>query len=347
MTARRPTIQDVARLAGVSAQTVSNVLNNRPVTREATRARVEDAIGELGYERNSFARALRLRRSDTLGLLVEDETRLALHDPVHAALLTGMVERARQRDYAVTVLVSSPDTTERFLDRIVRQHRLAGLLLSLQGVEGERRELGERLVEHDVPVVTFEQRLGVPGIRTVSSDNEGGGRQVGRHLLQLGHRRIAFLTGAVRWPGGERRLAGLQEAAAAAGVDVSVWRSPAWTIDASRATARPLLSEHGPTAVCAANDLLALGVLLAAQDLGLAVPDDLSVVGFDDFDFAAFIRPPLTTVRIDAAEMGEWAADVLITIAEGGDPAPNLVLATSLVVRESTGPVGRGIVPMG
>jgi LacI family transcriptional regulator len=337
---RRPTIQDVAKLAGVSTQTVSNVLNDRPVTREATRLRVEDAVRQLGYERDSFARALRTRHIDTLGLVIEDEARLALHDPIHAALLTGMVERAHQRDYTVTVLVTAPETTERTIARIVRQRRVAGLVISLQGREGERVELAQRLAGLRIPTVAFEQRMGPPEIRTVASDNEGGAARVADHLKQHGHRRIAYLTGAVRWPGAERRYVGL---AAAAGpeLEVSVWRCPAWSVDAARATARTLLAQTSVTAIFCANDLLALGVLLAAADARLSVPHDLSVVGFDDFDFAPFVRPPLTTVRVDAAEMGEWAADVLMRPLDS-EPIPDLMLATDLIVRESTGPAPNG-----
>jgi LacI family transcriptional regulator len=179
--------------------------------------------------------------------------------------------------------------------------------------------------------------MGPPEIRTVASDNEGGAKRVADHLLALGHRHISYLTGTVRWPGAERRYLGLTAEAHRDELEVSVWRCPAWTVDAARATARLLLPQTRVTAVFCANDLLALGVLLAAEDVGLAVPDDLSVVGFDDFDFAPFVRPPLTTVRVNAAEMGEWAADILMRPLDG-EPISDLMLATDLIVRESTGP---------
>jgi DNA-binding LacI/PurR family transcriptional regulator len=337
----RPTIRDVARLAGVSIQTVSNVVNERPVTRPETRERVERAIRELGYERDAVARALRVRRTATLGLLLEDESRLALRDPLHGLLLTGMVERARQRDYSVTVLVTTPATTERTVERIIRQRRVDGLVLSLQGAEGERIGFVERLASAEVPIVAFEQRMRIPGVCTVAADNEGGARRACRHLTELGHRRLAFLTGGVRWPAPELRLAGVRAEAAGAGAELAAWRAPEWEVEAARATARPLLADDPPTAVCAANDVLALGVVQAAEDVGLRVPDDLSVVGFDDFEFASFVRPALTTVRLDAVAMGEWAADALVDLAHGGDPVPDLLLPTRLVVRESTGPAAR------
>jgi DNA-binding LacI/PurR family transcriptional regulator len=333
----RPTIRDVAQLAGVSPQTVSNVINNRPVTRPETRRRVEDAVRELGYERDALARALRLRRTHALGFLMEDQSRLALQDPAHAALLTGMVERARHHDYTVTVYVSSPENTDRYVPAVLRRQGIAGLFLSLQGPEGRHAGLLERLAAQNIPVVVFEQQPQAPGVFAVTSDNEGGGRLIAQHLLSLGHTRVAILTGAISWPGGDRRFAGFTDVATDAGIDVPVWRSPAWTVQAARATARALLTSYRPTAIFAANDVLAVGVLRGAEDANLSVPKDVSVAGFDDFDFATMVRPELTTVRIDFAELGEWAAETLITRIEGGAPAPVVTLPTTLVVRGSTG----------
>ena|SRR5437764_136870 len=338
----RPTVRDVAERAGVSPQTVSNVINKRPVTRPETRRRVEAAIRELGYERDDLARALRLQRTHVLGFLMEDETRLTLQDPAHAALLSGLVERARHRHYTVTVLVCSPADVDRYVSSMLRQQRIAGLFLSLQGLEGAHSALLGHLADFGVPTVVLEQRTEAP-VRAVTSDNEGGGRQLARHLLDLGHSKIGFVTGSVEWPGGERRFWGFSEVMAAAGIEVRVWRSPGWNPHAAEATATPVLAGvDRPTAIFAANDQLAIGVLRAAENLGLGVPGDLSVAGFDDFDLAALVRPALTTVRIDFVAMGEWAAETLVSLAEGGDPAPVVTLPTTLVVRSSTGPA-RGL----
>jgi DNA-binding LacI/PurR family transcriptional regulator len=334
----RPTIRDVAKLAGVSTQTVSNVINSRPVTRPETRRRVELAISELGYERDGLARALRLQHSTALGFLMEDQTRLALQDPAHAALLTGMVERARHHDYSVTVYVSSPESIHRYLPAVLREQRIAGLFLSLQGPEGRHSELIEGLAARNLPVVLHEEQPTVAGVCGVTSDVEGGGRALARHLIDLGHRKITLLTGATQWPAGERRFRGFLEVTDAAGLDVPIRRSPGWNVEAARATMRPVLTGDRPTAVFAANDALAAGVLRAAADVNLDVPRDLSVAGFDDFEFAIMVHPSLTTVRVDFAEMGEWAAETLITLAEGGDPAPIVTLPTTLLARDSTGP---------
>jgi LacI family transcriptional regulator len=336
---RRPTIRDVAERAGVSMQTVSNVINDRPVTRPETRLRVEKAIGELGYERDALARALRLQQSQVLGFFIEDQSHLALQDPTHAALLTGMVEAARQREYAVTVLVAAPASTDRVVSTLRQQLRVAGVLLSLQGAEGERRDLFERQARIGMPTVIFEQHTDVPGVASVTSDNEGGAAQVARHLLGLGHRRLAMLTGATAWPGGERRFEGFLAETSRAGLEVPLRRSDAWSVEAARVAARPLLADERPTAVFAANDVLAVGVLLAAQDMGLRVPNDLSVAGFDDFDFATMVRPALTSVSVDFVQMGMWGAEVLITLAEGGHSPPSVSLPSTLVVRGSTGVV--------
>jgi LacI family transcriptional regulator len=269
---------------------------------------------------------------------MEDETRLTLQDPAHAALLSGLVERAHHRHYTVTVLVSSPADIDRYVSSMLRQQRIAGLFLSLQGVEGAHSALLQHLGEFGVPTVVLEQRTDPP-VRAVTSDNEGGGAKLARHLLELGHRRVGYLTGAVEWPGGERRFAGFSAVMRDAGAEVPIWRSPGWNPHAAQATATPVLaSADRPTAIFAANDQLAIGVLQAAESLGLDVPGDLSVAGFDDFDLAGLVRPALTTVRIDFVAMGEWAAETLVTLAEGGDPAPVVTLPTSLVVRASTGP---------
>jgi LacI family transcriptional regulator len=339
----RPTIRDVAKLAGVSTQTVSNVINDRPVTRPETRRRVELAISELGYERDGLARALRLQHSTALGFLMEDQTRLALQDPAHAALLSGMVERSRHHDYTVTVYVSSPESIERYVPAVLREQRTAGLFLSLQGPEGKHAGLIERLAARKVPIVLHEQQPTVPGVCAVTSDVEGGGRELARHLIELGHRRITLLTGATPWPAGERRFRGFLEVTGAAGLEVPIRRSPGWNVEAARATMRPLLTGEPPTAVFAANDVLAAGVLRAAADVDLEVPRDLSVAGFDDFDFATMVHPSLTTVRVDFAEMGEWAAETLITMAEGGDPAPIVTLPTTLLARDSTAAPPAGV----
>ena len=238
--------------------TVSNVVNGRPGPAPATRRRVEEAIRELGYVRDAGAHALRVGRATALGFLMEDESRLALHDPVHAALLTGMVERARHRGLTVAVLVASPETIDEQVDLVVRERRVGGLLLSLQGTPDRHAALLGRLGADGVPAVVFEQTATVRGVHSVASDNEGGGRAVARHLTELGHRRIAVLTGAVPWPGGERRLAGFREVAEAAGAELLEWRTPGWNAAAARDVARARLPAERPTAVFAANDVLAV-----------------------------------------------------------------------------------------
>jgi LacI family transcriptional regulator len=316
--------------------TVSNVVNGRPGPSAPTRRRVEEAIRELGYVRDAGAHALRVGRAPALGFLMEDESRRALHDPVHAALLTGMVERARHRGLTVAVLVASPATIDEQVDLVVRERRVGGLLLSLQGTPDRHAALLERLGAEGVPTVVFEQTASVRGVHSIGSDNEGGGRAVAAHLTDLGHRRIAVLTGGVPWPGGERRLAGFREVARDAGAELLEWRTPQWNAAAARDVARARLVAERPTALFAANDVLAVGVLHAAEDAGLRVPDDLSVAGFDDLELAALLRPALTTVRVEVAEMGEWAASALIATLDGDATPQHAVLPAALVVREST-----------
>lgn len=336
----RPTLRDVAQRAGVSPMTVSNVVNGRRGASADTRRRVERAIAALGYERDARAHALRVGTSPALGLVLEDDSRLALYDPVHAGLLTGLVEAARHAGRTVTVLVASPATLEAQVQAIVRGRGVAGLLLSLQAAPDRHAALLGRLAEQRVPTVVFELDPGVPGIDAARSDNEGGGRRLAEHLTALGHRRVGIITGRVSWPGGERRLAGFR-----AGLDpaaeVATRTIAEWSAEAARVAALGLLREARPTAVLAANDLLAVGVLQAAAELGLRVPDDVSVAGFDDLDVARLVRPALTTVRVDVVGIGEWAAGALEARLRGETPEPR-AFATTLVPRESTGPAPAG-----
>ena len=269
----RPTIRDVAERAGVSMQTVSNVINDRPVTRPETRLRVEQAIRELGYERDALARALRLQRSHVLGFFIEDQSHLALQDPTHAALLTGMVEAARQREYAVTVLVAAPDRPIGSSRRCVSSSAWPACSFRCKAQRASARDLLERMAALGMPTVIFEQHTDVPGVASVTSDNEEG-RTPGRAPPARPRSSPAGdADGATAWPGGERRFAGFSgrdlEGRAPRSAPCA---SDAWSVEAARAAARPLLAGERPTAVFAANDVLAVGVLLAAQDVGLRFP---------------------------------------------------------------------------
>jgi DNA-binding LacI/PurR family transcriptional regulator len=342
LTNGRVTLRDVAQRAGVSPQTVSNYLNGRHQTRPLTRERVEQAIRELGYRPNAAARALRSQRAASLAVLLEDPDRVGLHEPLHVEFLHGAAATAHDTGYQLTVALTWPGETEAHALRLVREGRADGLLVSFGPLEpARRRALGE-LIAEGIPIVLLQERAALPGVFTVSAQDEAGAELVVEHLVSLGHRRLAFLCGEPLWPGPKRRRDGFLAAAAAANVEAVEWTCDAYTVAAARArTATELARPGAPTGVLAANDVMAMGVIQQAIELGLDVPDDVSVVGFNDFDFASWIRPSITTVRIPGAQMGARAVRLLVEAVESKRPAESVAFEVELVVRESTGPAPR------
>lgn len=339
-TSGRVTLRDVARYAGVSPQTVSNYLNGRHQTRAQTRGRVEHAIRELGYRPNAAARSLRSQRAWTFGVLLEDSDRVGLHEPLHVEYLHGASAVAHDIGYHLTVDLTWPGETEAHALRLVREGRVDGLLISFGALDVARRRAIRSLTGEGIPIVLFQERASLPGVFTVSAQDEVGAEQVVEHLVGLGHRRLAFLAGEPLWPGPKRRRDGFLAAAEAAGVDAVDWTAAAYTIEAARErVAGEFQRPAAPTGILAANDRLALGVIQQAVDLGLRVPDDLSVVGFNDFDFASWVRPAITTVRIPGAQMGARAVQLLVDAVDGNRVAESVAFQVELVVRESTAPV--------
>ena len=331
--ARPPGMNDVARLAGVSHQTVSRVLNGHPSVRPETRARVRAAIAELGYRRNSAARALVTRRTRTIGVLTRGS---ALHGP--ASTLIGLEGAARDAGYYVSVAAFRELSAEAMHDAI--EHFLG------QGVDGiaiiaPQRELvrAASTFPSDVPRVLISS---VPeehahGLATVSVDQRTGARWATEHLLALGPDTVVHLAGPEDWFDAEQRVLGWREACAAAGVAVEEPQSWGWEASAGYEAGRRMAREGVPRAVFAANDQLALGLLRAFVEAGVSVPGDTAVVGFDDEVGAGYFVPPLTTVRQDFDALGREAIRVLAAEMAGA-PVASAHIPAELVVRASTTP---------
>lgn len=329
---RPPAMSDVARVAGVSHQTVSRVLNDHASVRPATRARVLEAIAELGYRRNVAARSLVTRRSGTIGVVT---TGLPYFGPT--STLIAVEEAARAAGYFVSIATLA-GTDARSVD-----HALEYFLG--QAVEGimviaPHDDVRDALVRFatQVPLVMIASEPS-PGfsLHTMSVDQELGARLATRHLLELGHREIVHLAGPLDWIDARTRVVGWRAELAAAGVEPGEQIAGDWSAERGYAVGRRLVREGAPTAVFAANDQLALGLLHAFAEGGVAVPRDVSVVGFDDVAGAAHYHPPLTTVRQEFADLGRRCLDLLVAAMEGFelDPTP---IPPSLVVRSSTGP---------
>ncbi|HJX44041.1 MAG TPA: LacI family DNA-binding transcriptional regulator [Geodermatophilus sp.] len=333
---RRPAVMaDVARLAGVSAQTVSRVLNDHPYVAEETRARVVAAMDELGYRRNLTARALVTRRTDTIGVIAFDT---GLFGP--ASTLFSLEQAARERGYHVHVATVPDLSEEGFTDAVERlwEHPVSGVVVLAPQRAAVRVMAG---LPRDLPAVAVEGGA-APGISSVVIDQVGGAVAATRHLIELGHRRIAHVSGREDWIEADARLMGWHQALTDAGRPAEVVLPGDWTARSGHEAGLALVARGVPvTGVFVANDHMAVGLIRALAEAGIDVPGDVSVVGFDDIAEAGYLRPPLTTVRQDFAEVGRRCVDLLLRrIEEPGDGSPDdaVVVPAELVVRASTAP---------
>lgn len=316
----------VAARAGVSGQTVSRVVNGSPRVDPATRARIEQAMADLGYRPHRAARALRTGRSHTIGLVV---TTLATVG--NSRMLQATAEAAAERGYALTV-VTAGDGVGAAFDQLVEQEVDGAIVLNEASaqVAAGRPPAGLRLVVVDAPTDA--------GLFAVHSDHHGGAAAATAHLLGLGHATVHHLAGPTDSFAAAERESGWRETLAAAGAVPPPVARGDWTAESGYALGARLLRSADPlTAVFCANDQMALGLLRALAEAGRDVPADVSVVGFDDVPEAANYRPPLTTIRQDFGALGRRAVATLVADIEGrhaaGDPA---VIPTVLVERDST-----------
>jgi DNA-binding LacI/PurR family transcriptional regulator len=334
-------MRDVAAQAGVSAQTVSNLVNGRThLMTAATRERVSSAMAALGYHPNSAARGLRSARSHTLAFLVLDQDARFLADPMTDLVIAGIGDVARDRGYGVLIQAGRPDEASDALLTPLLEHRADGAFLFLSGEPALRRWYVQRVIELGARAVVFERVGDAPNITSLTAADRDGARRLAEHLLSRGHRRIAFVAARVPWPMIEQRRLGYRDALAAAAIEVD----PAlerfegtWGTQLGPALVDQLLRlEPPPTAIMCGNDLLALGVLQELRRRGLRVPADVAVTGFNNFDFAEFVDPPLTTVRTPGYEMGRAGAQNLIDGLEGsGAVERHLEFPVELMLRES------------
>ncbi|MFD9067827.1 LacI family DNA-binding transcriptional regulator [Kitasatospora purpeofusca] len=338
---RRPASQaDVAALAGVSSQTVSRVANDRPNVEPETRERVLSAMRMLGYQRNSAARALTLGRFHALGVVTFDVTAQG-----NARTLAAISRAAQAAGYSVHV-VCIEDETEEAVQRAVR--RLTDQAVDgLAVIEAQILDRPGFDITSGVPVVVAD---GDPDRRytSVDTDQAAGVTAAVQHLLGLGHRTVRHIGGPQNSYAARRRAAAWHSALKAAGAPVPPIDFGDWTAASGYAIGRRLAAEPDVTAVLAANDQLALGLLRALHEAGRRVPEDVSVVGFDDIPEAAFFVPPLTTVRQDFDEVGRQCVARLLDRIEPptdeGAPVTSVVVRPELIVRASSAappPAGR------
>jgi DNA-binding LacI/PurR family transcriptional regulator len=334
--ARPPGMNDVARAAGVSHQTVSRVLNNHPNVRPETRDRVLQSISDLGYRRNSAARTLVTQRSGTLGVVT---TGVFEFGP--SSILVAVEEAAREAGYFVSVATLQTvdaDSMSAALERLMGQ-AVEGIVVIAPStkVVDAVRAFQDRL-----PMVVVAAIPDAPDtVTTVCIDQVLGARTVVRHLAELGHTEIVHLSGPLDWIDAKSRVAGWRTELDALGLPAPEVIHGDWTSACGYEVGAQLARTGAPTAVFAANDQLALGLLRAFHEAGMTVPDDVSVVGFDDVTGASDFIPPLTTIRPGFDRLGVRIVETLLRVLDGeivGDTA----LEPELIVRASTAePRGR------
>lgn len=301
----KPTIYDVAKEANVSIATVSNVINNRGKISEKTKKRVLAAIKYLNYEPSVVASALTGKNTYTIGLLLHD-----IANPFFSELARSIEDHSTR--YGFNVIICSTDNNEekekKYIDLLIRK-RVDGVLLA-SGFK--KKELIHQLMEQDIPVAIIAQEIPSMTISTVAVDDFRGGYIAASHLLQLGHKKIAVIGDYAR--SSEQRINGVIEAMASYHLSLKkeyIKRNDASTANGKEATKELLCLRDRPTAIFAFNDLVAVGVIQCARELNIRIPDELSVVGFDNTILATNVEPPLTTVAQPTYELGREVIKLL------------------------------------
>ena len=326
------TIYDVARVAGVSTSTVSHVLNGTRHVSDATKQRVEQVMAELRFRPNSLARGLVRQETQTIALIVPDNV-----NPFFAELARGVEDHGFRAGYNV-LLCNSDRNREKelaYLDMLVSK-RVDGIIYMTMHKDIDQLQT---MLNHRIPVVTFDREY--EGMDAILLDNAAGGYAATQHLIELGHRRIACIAGPDAITRSNGRIQGYEQALSDAGLpcDPDLLQAGNWTYESGFAAAQRLLAlRTPPTAIFACNDMMAVGVMTSLHQQGCIVPDDISVVGFDDVALSAYVVPPLTTFSTPLSGVGQTLCQILLArINEETSAEPQrIVVGGELVIRRST-----------
>jgi LacI family transcriptional regulator len=330
---KRPTVQDVAREAGVSPSTVSRALHTRGYASPDVRDRVRAAAEKIGYVLDHNARNLRSRTSTSIGVLISD-----LRNPFYADLAAGIEEELRAAEYQMVLVNDNADPAE--------EMRAAETLLAMRVpgviVTPVTADCPRMLQDNGVHVVCADRELRRSGGDVVLSDNKAGARELTEHLIGLGHTRIGLLIDETKWSTGAGRLAGFRAAHVEAGLvlDESLIGYTSFDAEAARRTTRDLLNEHHVTAIVSANNVLAQGALAELKDRRLKIPRQISLAAYDDVPWMSLVEPALTTVDQHTVELGRSCARLLLARIREELPAKRRIVrvAPRLMIRGSTGP---------
>ena len=329
----RVTIHDVARDAGVSVTTVSHVLNQTRFVSEPVRARVQAAVQQLHYIPSALARSLKNNRTHTIGMIIPNSS-----NPYFAEIIRGIEDTCFAAGFNVILCNSDDDPHKQGqYIRVLAEKQVDGLIVLSSGGDDE---LGEQLRQARMPQVLVDREVGSSNADLVEVNHDGGGWLATRHLLQLGHRRIACITGPLGLSSAAQRLRGFRRAMAEANLAVQeewICQSDFTAAGGHAAMQNLLAAGQRPSAVFVCNDLMAFGAVSAASAANLVLPRDLSVIGFDDIALAAYCSPPLCTVAQPKHQMGAVAVQLLLArIADPARSPRREILEPALCLRQST-----------
>jgi DNA-binding LacI/PurR family transcriptional regulator len=334
-TNRQPSIKDIARLARVSHPTVSRALQNSPLVNPKTAEKIRRIAKESGYRASAIARGLVTRRTRTIGLVVT-----SIADPFTSQVVSGIEQAANDHGYSVFLADSNADPErERKIVQAFAEQRVDGILVTSSRVGALYLPL---LSEMMVPIILVNDQHPGAFVHSVMICNQEGSRAVAEHMVELGHRRIAFIGDQFGYQSDTERLAGYREALEAAGIpqlSEYVVRGDGKPEAGMRAMDQLLSLNNPPTAVCCYNDMTALGAMRSVRMRGLRVPQDISVAGFDDLFVASYTEPRLTTVRQPMRRMGQLAMENLIKLISDQESAVRIRVKPELIIRESTAKV--------
>lgn len=337
------TIKDIAKLCGVSTQTISRVINKRPDVSPETREAVEKAIAEMGYRPSALARSLVQQRSYTLGVITAGLKYLGV-----SQTLNGIAEQCEVSNYALLVKELPRFDTLNIvpvIEALISRH-VEGIIFAAPELNENIKMVQSQLPSFCPPIIFIKSQAN-PNYTTISVDNYGGARKAVEYLFSVGKRKIGLISGPLEWLEARQRKQGWEDALKSVGEPTTdrYWAQGNWSASSGEA-AYVELSQKYPDidAVFVSNDQMALGLYHYAHEHNIRIPDDLAVVGFDDTPESAYFTPPLTTVTHPLGELGILAVKTLLTQIEGEDPQPPvkaITLQTQLIVRHSTPPPGQ------
>lgn len=329
-------LEEIAKLSGVSRSTVSRVVNNDPNVGEATRERVLKIIQQANYHPNVAARGLAAGRTRILGLVIPMGVSALFTDPYFPLLIQGVSAACNTHDHSVMLWLAEPEYERRTIRQIMHGRFVDGVIVASMLMDDP---VVQALLEGDLPFILVGRYPTNDGVSYVDVDNQNSTREAVTHLLRLGHRRVATITGPLTMIAGADRRDGYLAALKDRGLTVEpeLIVEGDFTESGGYAAMRQLLPRQ-PEAVFVASDTMAVGALRALREVGCRVPDDIALVSFDDMPFAAHAEPPLTTVRQPTHRVGVIAAEMLIDLIEDPESGPRrIILPTELVIRASCG----------